>query len=225
MVRRSDPQRAGHKLLDSKYIEARVRGAGDAFRAAGAELADSLVRSVTTYIELLLRWNRKVNLTTITDVDEIISRNFLESFFGARFLATAPGCYCDVGSGAGFPGLAVKLVRPGWQASLFEPNHKKAAFLSEVGRSLALQGLAVESVRWQDAQISESSIDAVMARALGDYESLIPWAAGRVRRGGRALLWLGAADADALRRLAGFDWHVEPIPHSRERVLLVGTKL
>jgi 16S rRNA (guanine527-N7)-methyltransferase len=211
-------------ILTSKHIEGRLATRREALRTAGVEPDASLLRSVATYIELLLRWNRKINLTTITDVDEIVERNFGESFLGAGYLPSQAGRYCDVGSGAGFPGLALKLVQPAWKAILLEPVGKKAAFLSEVGHALGVKGLEVEIARWQDSQIQPGTLDVVMARALGGYEELVEWANGRVKPQGRLMLWLGGHDAKAIQALPGWKWQVQPLPSSRERVLLVGSR-
>jgi len=179
---------------------------------------------MAAYIELLLRWNQKINLTTITDLDEIIARNFVESFLGAHWLPPEPGHYCDVGSGAGFPGLALKLIRPADHATLLEPVGKKAAFLSEVGRAIGAKHLEVECARWQDSRLPPASLDAVLARAVGEHAKLAGWAHGRLKPGGRLILWLGAQDAGELRVLPGWNWQSEPIPGSRERLLLVGSR-
>jgi 16S rRNA (guanine527-N7)-methyltransferase len=179
---------------------------------------------MAVYIELLMRWNQKINLTTITDLDEIVARNFAESFLGAHWLTPEPSHYCDVGSGAGFPGLALKLIRPADHATLLEPVGKKAAFLSEVARTVGAKHLDVECTRWQDSRLQPSSLDAVLARALGGYAKLAEWAKGRLKPGGRLILWLGAQDAGELRALSDWNWQFEPIPGSRERLLLVGNR-
>ena len=194
-------------------------------RAAGAEPDPALLAAMATYIELLLRWNRKINLTAITDVEEIVYRNFVESFYGARHLEGPAGQYCDVGSGAGFPGLALKLIRPGWRVTLLEPTAKKAAFLSEVARALKLSDVEVLTMRWQEAKIQPGTLDAVTARALGGYEKLAEWAHDRLKAGGKLILWVGAEDAEQIRSLPGWDWSTEPSPAARGRVLLVGARL
>ena len=222
MAHRSPPG-SRKEVLYSKYtIGGALLSAREAIRATGVEPDDSLLDAMTAYIELLLRWNQKINLTTITDVAEIIQRNFIESFLGAGFLEGASGSYCDVGSGAGFPGLALKLARPGWHGILLEPVHKKAAFLSEASRMLKFTDVEVKSTRWQDSRIGPSTLDAVTVRALGDYEALAEWAHLRLRLGGKLILWVGVEDATRLRSLSGWNWTTKQIPGSRERVLLVG---
>jgi len=217
-------RRPSESILHSKQIEARLASRSDVFRAAGVDPRPALLQSMAAYVELLLRWNRKINLTAITDVDEIASRNLAESFFGARWLAEAGGTYCDVGSGAGFPGLALQLVRPQWRGILLEPVGKKAAFLAEAGRVVGARHLQVEIARWQDSAIPRESLEAVMARALGGHGELADWAATRLKSGGTLLLWLGSEDAVRLMGLPGWRWEAEPLPGSRRRLLLAGIK-
>ena len=223
---------AGERLSGEKsdytnrvYIESIIRGRADTLRAAGIEPAAALLDSLAAYSELLLAWNRKINLTTITDPAEILARNFVESFCGARWLARETGMLCDIGSGAGFPGLALKLVRPAWQVRLFEPNLKKAAFLSEVSRQLGLPGVEVVRARWEDAPITNESVDAVTARAVGGYEQIISSAGRAMKANGRLLLWLGASESAKLQSTPGWKWETEALPGSRDRVLLVGAPL
>lgn len=210
------------ELLSSKYIRAAVEACAGTLRLAGIEPAPALLDAISTYIELLLRWNRKLNLTAITDPREIVTRNFVESFLAAHWLRGVEGRFCDAGSGAGFPGLALKLVLPRWKAVLIEPNIKKCAFLSEAARTLGLTGVEVKSCRWEESKVAESSLDAITSRALGGYPDLAAWARIRLRPGGRLILWLGAADAADLVKLKGWRWDEEPVPASRQRVLLVG---
>src|SRR2546423_6143100 len=100
-----------------------------------APLADSELSSIRTYIDLLLKWNAKLNLTAIRDPQEIITRHFGESLFAARQLFPACDSHesvIDVGSGAGFPGLPFKLWFPSTEIALIESNQRKATFLREV---------------------------------------------------------------------------------------------
>src|SRR5262249_4247720 len=79
----------------------------------------------------------------------------------------------------------------------------------------------VEACRWEDWR-PESPLDAVTARALGDYEALAGWAGSQLKPGGKLVLWLGLEEATRLRRLPSWNWDTTPIPASRERGLLVG---
>ncbi len=97
----------------------------------------SLLDQLSVYLDLLVKWNARTNLTAIRDPEEIVLRHFGESLFAARNL---PPCstLLDLGSGAGFPGLPIQLVRPELRVTLAESQNKKAAFLREVVRTLGL---------------------------------------------------------------------------------------
>jgi 16S rRNA (guanine527-N7)-methyltransferase len=210
------------ELLSSKYIREAVRCHQDALHAAGVDPSPALRDSISLYIEMLLRWNRKLNLTAITEPREIVSRNFVESFLAVRWLPADDGQLCDVGSGAGFPGLALKLVRPHWRVILLEPTAKKAAFLAETARSLGLRDVQIERCRWQESKLAPASIDALTSRALGGYRELVVWAKDKLRAGGRVIFWVGSYDADGLELLGGWQWERSAVPGTRERVLLMG---
>jgi 16S rRNA (guanine527-N7)-methyltransferase len=171
---------------------------------------------------LLLRWNQKINLTAITEPEQILKRHFAESFAAAPYLPEREGLLCDIGSGAGFPGLALKLIRPGWTIRLYEPVAKKAAFLREAAHALDLRGVTVSRERWGDARLTPSSVDAVTARALGEYRKMSGWAKSVLRPGGKLLLWLGGRDAERMQTQPGWTWSSGRLPNAKDSYLLVG---
>src|ERR1700734_4453687 len=99
---------------------------------AGAELSPLLLQQLQRYLELLLRWNAQINLTAVRDPEQMVTRHFGESLFAARVLlgdGTAPSTsLADVGSGAGFPGIPIKLFAPEVDVTLIESQGKKATF-------------------------------------------------------------------------------------------------
>lgn len=195
-----------------------------ALTAFGVAAGDHLAGQIRAYIGLLLQWNQKVNLTAITQPQEILTRHFGESMFGAQFLVRPNGLLADVGSGAGFPGLALKLACPALRVKLIEPAIKKAVFLSEVVRALELRG--VEVVRERTEQVRGVEADVVTARAVGDLHGLVEWASSVVTSQGQVLLWLGREDARRTGQFAGWDWsEPAPIPGSLQRVILSGRRV
>ena len=111
----------------------------------GCSLSDAQLAQLATYLDLLLRWNARINLTAVRDPEQIVTRHFGESLFAARRLYPAgrklePGTWklFDLGSGAGFPGLPIKIWAPALQATLLESNQRKATFLRELVRALQL---------------------------------------------------------------------------------------
>src|SRR6201988_690783 len=115
--------------------EETVRRAAGEFQIA-VDLQQVLL--IQQYIATLLRWNEKLNLTAIRDPLEILYRHFCESMYAAEALPLPAGRLADVGSGGGFPGLALKIVRPELHVFSIESNIKKATFLAEVVRELGL---------------------------------------------------------------------------------------
>ena len=103
-----------------------------------ASAPSSLYGQLSTYLDLLLKWNARTNLTAIRDPEEIVRRHFGESLFAARHLDPATATLMDFGSGAGFPGLPIALLHPEIRVTLAESQNKKASFLREVIRTLGL---------------------------------------------------------------------------------------
>jgi 16S rRNA (guanine527-N7)-methyltransferase len=186
-------------------------------------LSSEQLQQVRTYLEVLLRWNARINLTAVREPSEILTRHFGESFFLASSVlkASAGGGVIDIGSGAGFPGLPLKIFSPTLQVTLIEANNKKATFLKEVIRTLTLTSINVFAGR---AEQFTGDADLVTMRAVEKFEQALPAAARLVRKSGRLALLIGSSQATRARELVpGFKWESPlQIPHSRERVVLVG---
>ena len=190
----------------------------------GKALTDSQLASLAKYLELLTRWNQTIPLTSIQDDTEVVARHFGESIFAGPLLPTSRGRLADVGSGAGFPGLPLKIAFPGLQVTLLEPNIKKCAFLREVQSALGLPGVDVVRNRYEDFHAAPGSFDFVCSRALGGYKRLLLWSKVVLKPGGHVILWLGTEDSNLLTRVKYWNWALPiKIPESRQRVLLMGT--
>lgn len=219
---------AEEALAESKYSKISYKQIDKALRPFGIAPSPVLARSIADYLAVLLRWNQKVNLTAITDPQQILERHFGESLFARSLFPEEKGLLVDVGSGAGFPGLALKLVLPGWRVQLFEPNTKKATFLAEVVRRLGLTDLTIRDERMEKHALGSPpyslSADVITARALGEYEVLLDWSKVRLSPAGRVILWVGGAEAERLRRNQEWSWQeLIPIALSKDRFLLVGS--
>jgi 16S rRNA (guanine527-N7)-methyltransferase len=178
---------------------------------------------VQKHISLLLLWNQKVSLTSIENPQELVSRHFGESFFGAKIIENSACRLADVGSGAGFPGLALKIALPELQVSLIEQDTRKATFLNEVIRALNLPGARVLRSAYEAIAPEINNFDVIVSRAVGDHKSLLKWAAPRLSESGQAVLWIGAEDASRLSDLPGWKWSLpQALPESKNRVLLSG---
>jgi 16S rRNA (guanine527-N7)-methyltransferase len=181
------------------------------------------VANMKKYAALLKRWNQRISLTTITSVAEVVQRHFGESVFALRFADLSSGRLADVGSGAGFPALAIKLACPGLSMRLYEANRKKCAFLHEVVRELEMENIEIISRRTTESSKPAPFANFVTARALGSYEELLEWAESSLLPGGLIILWLGLEDSDQIRMVEGWKWRpAVPIPRTKSRVIQIG---
>jgi 16S rRNA (guanine527-N7)-methyltransferase len=210
-----------------------------------------LIENISTYIDILQRWNARVNLTAIRDEEEIVTRHFGESLFTARHLFSQ--CYPvppvvksfdgvpraaaptdrgrttkdvlkvgDLGSGAGFPGIPIKLWAPEIKLTLIESNHKKATFLREITRALTLTDIDIQNTRAES--LTNISFDVVTVRAVERFHSILPIAASLIAPRGRLALLIGQSQlAQAQSALPNLAWSAAiPIPLSDSSFLAIG---
>jgi 16S rRNA (guanine(527)-N(7))-methyltransferase RsmG len=256
-------------------------------------LSPSQLDQISIYIDLLLRWNARINLTAIRNEEEIVTRHFGESFFMARHLfpkervartllsanadraqplkdsqlsnpchpersrdmreahvpaeskdlyvsapamgaipaTSKPPQVLDIGSGAGFPALPLKIWAPQIHLTLIESNHKKAAFLREVARALTLTNVNAIAERAEvraevlAARPDLRQADVVTLRAVERFEAILPVAATFLAPGATLALLIGAAQLPHLATVATLKWHPPiPIPQSHTRVLSIGVR-
>jgi 16S rRNA (guanine527-N7)-methyltransferase len=193
----------------------------------GLELASERLQQLVVYLDLLLRWNKRINLTAIRSPEECVTRHFGESLYLMHWVELK-GSLLDIGSGAGFPGLALKLAASGLREVLLEPVAKKRAFLKEVIRACGIEGVEVRGERLEDFALTSAAggFDTVTWRAVGRLDELLPLAVRVLRLGGQLCLWLGM---DRWRALAGARLPISwlepiPVPQSRSRVIVIGTR-
>lgn len=276
IVIQDDSSSATNQPADSCHCEAGNKG------GSSAVLSPAQLQHISTYIDILCRWNARINLTAIRDREEIVTRHFGESLFAARHLfprrksagesaagegaagggasdeggtdgggtdrgaadakatggraalevaepgemrALAPEAVrvADIGSGAGFPGLPIKLWCPAIALTLIESNHKKAAFLREITRALTLIDVDIQNARAES--LSAAAFDVVTLRAVERFEAILPTAAALVAPAGRLALLIGSSQQNQSRAaLINFTWSSPvPIPGSRSRVMLIAT--
>jgi 16S rRNA (guanine527-N7)-methyltransferase len=216
-----------------------------------AVLSPLQLNAISTYIDLLLRWNARMNLTAIRDPEEIVTRHFGESLFAARHLFPSGSSgssfsanavdidsadgrrpttndhpfarLADIGSGAGFPGVPIKLWIPDMALTLIESNHKKATFLREVVRTLTFTNVDIQNVRAET--LPTSSFDVVTMRAVERLATLLTSSAQLLVPGGRLALLAAESQFKTIISAASSVSWVPPIriPNSKTRALLVGT--
>ena len=189
------------------------------------QVENKQVLLIQRYMKILGHWNEKLNLTAIRDPLEILYRHFCESMYAAVAVPVDFGRLADIGSGAGFPGIPLKILRPELELALVESNIKKGTFLAEVVRELELAKTKVLINRYEELSEHLAPLDYVCSRALGEFGPFLDWAASEELSAGRVVLWIGGRDLDEARKSAHWEWQ-EPIavPQSLRRFLLVGTK-
>jgi 16S rRNA (guanine527-N7)-methyltransferase len=186
-------------------------------------LAAEVSAHFEAYLELLLRWNARTNLTAVRDEDGILQRHFVESILCAQVVPRGVGTLLDLGSGAGFPGIPIALCRPEIAVTLAESQGKKAAFLREAARVLGIS-FSVHAAR---AESLACNFDCVTLRAVDRMDLAILAAASLVGPGGWLLPFATSGEAESLRKVAGqagrdFRW-ADPIKlPGTDRILLLG---
>jgi 16S rRNA (guanine527-N7)-methyltransferase len=170
----------------------------------GLSLSSDQISQLIAYLELLLRWNKKINLTSLRDAPSCVRRHFGESLCLGRWVRLQ-GRLLDIGSGAGFPGLCLKIIFPDLSVTLLEPVAKKRAFLKEVARVCGMNFVEVRRERLEDFAGAPSPpvYDAATARAVGHLEELVPLAARCLKAGGELFLWLSHRQARDIGYTAG----------------------
>jgi len=188
-------------------------------------LSEEQVTYIQRYTTILQHWNEKLNLTAIKDPLEILHRHFCESMYATVAVPINSGRLADIGSGPGFPGLPLKILRPELQLVLVESNIKKGTFLAEVIRELGLLNARVLISRYEELGEELAPLDFVCSRAVGEFGPFLDWAASDRVSAGRVILWIGGRDLDQARKSAQWDWQEPlPVPQSLRRYLLVGSK-
>jgi 16S rRNA (guanine527-N7)-methyltransferase len=178
------------------------------------ELSPEQVRMLEAHYRLLVRWNQTLNLSAITGLEEAVERHYCESLFLGAHLPPGSLTIADVGSGAGFPGLPVAVLRPECSVTLIESHQRKAVFLREASRGLP--GVKVLAKRAEDVR---ETFDAAISRAVS-YKDL---ATTLKVLAPNADLLSGAEEPPARM---GFEWKAPvALPWGRARFLWKGTRI
>ncbi|HET9370930.1 MAG TPA: RsmG family class I SAM-dependent methyltransferase [Vicinamibacterales bacterium] len=181
----------------------------------GVSVAPELTESLRVYLDLLARWNAKINLTALAltpPTDEAIDRLLVESLIAARHVRPADRLLLDIGSGGGSPALPLLLARPHLRGVLVEVKVRKAAFLREAVRTLELARVEVENRRFEElfarSDLHEA-VDIVTLRAVRADRRLWTGIRAFLSRGGR-VFWFGGSESGAGVDSVSFDQiHIE----------------
>ena len=176
----------------------------------GISLTDRQLAALETYYQELIDWNRRFNLTAITDREGVLVRHFLDSLSCLKVLPRAElaagARLIDVGAGAGFPGVPLKIVCPGLQLTLLEATGKKATFLKHLVAVLKLRHVTVIHGRAEDLGRSPSHrerYDWAVARAVAEMPTLTEYLLPLVRMGGALLAQKGEGAAAEVQGARG----------------------
>ncbi len=175
--------------------------------ALGLKTEEETISKFARYSEMLREWNQKINLTAITDDDGITVKHFLDSLLPLKYVDISGGSLADIGTGAGFPGLPIKLAHPEVRLTLIDSLKKRINFLSAVCGEL---GVGADCVHGRAEELGRKelrdSFDTVVSRAVANMTALSEYCMPFVKPGGRfvALKSEGAdAEIDAARPIIG----------------------
>ena len=173
----------------------------DKAKAMGWKVTQEQAGQFQTYMELLLEWNEKMNLTAITEEREVAEKHFADSLLPMELIPQNARCI-DVGTGAGFPGIPLMIMRPDITVTLLDSLNKRLIFLNEVIRALGLEGRAKTlHMRSEDAgraAAHRDAYDVALSRAVANARVLAEWTAPFVKRGGVSIMYKGAAAKEEL---------------------------
>ncbi len=205
-------------------------------KAIGVKVTKEQAAAFQTYMELLLEWNGKINLTAITEPKEIVEKHFLDSLTLLQACQIKPGAkVIDVGTGAGFPGIPLKIMRPDIQLTLLDSLQKRLNFLAEVCKALGIESQRIHK-RAEEAGLDKKireSFDLATARAVAPLPVLCEYCLPLVKMKGYFVAMKGPgaqeeldASAHALNLLGGDEVHLVPIEDfgAGERNLIVVRK-
>ncbi|NGP45203.1 16S rRNA (guanine(527)-N(7))-methyltransferase RsmG [Bacillaceae bacterium SIJ1] len=168
----------------------------------GLSLTSHQLQQFQTYQSVLLEWNKKMNLTSITEEEEIAEKHFYDSLTPSRYIDfSSIDSLCDVGSGAGFPGVPLKICYPDLQLTIVDSLQKRITFLNHVCTELGLQNVALFHDRAENfgkkAGFRES-FDVVTSRAVARMSVLSEFCLPLVKKGGCFVALKGARGNEEL---------------------------
>ncbi len=135
-------------------------------------LKDDMISKYDRYADLLKEWNEKINLTAITEKEEVIEKHFYDSLLLLKYIKECK-TLADIGTGAGFPGMVIAIARSDIQVTLIEPTGKRCTFLNEVKKELQLTNVEIINERAEDCvSIYREIFDVVTARAVANLQIL-----------------------------------------------------
>ena len=173
-------------------------------RQFGINLRPECEEAFDVLLEELLKWNRKINLTAIRTEEGVVIKHFLDSL--SLFPYLSAGCsVLDMGSGAGFPGIPLKIVEPSLQVTLIEATLKKVDFQRHILRKLGIKGIEVFHGRAEDPKVQEGlreKFDIAVSRAFSEIQTFLNWSDPYLKEGGMAIAMKGRGTEEELSSLS-----------------------
>jgi len=165
---------------------------------------------LSDYLALLAKWNKTYNLTAIREPARMVTHHVLESLAVLPHLPTSNSLrVLDVGSGGGLPGIPIAIARPDWRVVMVDPNHKKAAFLTQATIELRLTNATAHATRVEDLR-GEWPFDVVISRAFADLATFAETSARHVAPGGMLVAMKGVHPAEEIAQV-GYALAVESV--------------
>jgi 16S rRNA (guanine527-N7)-methyltransferase len=172
------------------------------------------ISSFMTYLSELKKWNKVYNLTGLKKDKDIIIKHFFDSLLYLKALPDGEMTVADIGTGAGFPGIPIKIMKPEMEMYLIEPSRKKSAFLRHITRRLELKRIEVIEKSIQEIKVNKELpylIDAAVTRALFSIKDFTKKASLIVKKGGTFILNKGPKVDEELKMLQNGKYEVLPV--------------
>lgn len=169
---------------------------------AGFPLTETQIAQFNTYAQLLVEWNEKMNLTAITEPEEIVTKHFVDSLYGLPCIPEN-AVLVDVGTGAGFPGVPLKIARPDIRLTLLDSLNKRLTFLDAVAEALSLSDTETVHLRAEEGASRGSfyreEFDVATSRAVAQLNVLAEYCLPYVKVGGVFLAYKGSDVAEEVK--------------------------
>lgn len=184
---------------------------------------NQIVDKTAEHFSLLLKWNQKISLTTLTNPKQAAEQLYFESLFVTKFISNEINSIVDIGTGAGFPGLPICFAKTDISITLIEADKRKSAFLAEVRRSLNLSNLKIVNDRFENISLES---DLITVRALEKLENQVPKIIEKFTKSKLIILFVSLQTANNIlstskEKFLGRESEIIALPESKNRVLLL----
>ena len=190
--------------MEDRFV---MLGVGELLRQAsnevGVSLRDSQIKLFEVYLQALLEWNKTFNLTGIRDPEDIVIKHFVDSLTPLPYLEPS-GRLLDIGPGAGFPSIPLKIAAGELHITLVESSRKRVSFLKHIIRTLKLESVIVKHSRFEHLEPADLPFNTIISRAFTRLEPLVKLVAPLMTPGNSLVAMLGPAKGSEHSRFADF---------------------